>query len=303
MAELPHMPLATDAYLADTTHLTTQEHGAYLLLLITAWRVRGRPCLPDDDKLLARYAKLDPRTWKTLKPTIMGFWQLGDDGFWTQKKQQEVREMTNKRVEVARNKAAKRWGAKALENNNTEDAGALLNECTADATKTKPTIVGKKEPNGSMSETVVSDVPVPSRKRKPYPPEFEQSWRAYPTDQLMSKAKGFAAWAKLDVEDHGRVFASIPAFVAYCRKHPDYRPVHMVRYITDRRFDGFMADAGEPATGPDWPKRLAYARANRRWSSSEWGPLPGMTGCAVPDELIQPGDGDGWSEWTRGAAA
>jgi hypothetical protein len=38
MAEFPALPLWTDAYLGDTRHLSQSEHGAYLLLLITAWR-------------------------------------------------------------------------------------------------------------------------------------------------------------------------------------------------------------------------------------------------------------------------
>ena len=41
MAEAPIMPFATDAYIGDTTHLTTIEHGAYLLLLFAMWRTAG----------------------------------------------------------------------------------------------------------------------------------------------------------------------------------------------------------------------------------------------------------------------
>ena len=63
MAEFPALPLWTDAYLADTTHLSTIEHGAYLLLLMTAWRTK-ECCLPDDDKLLSRYARLTAAQWR-----------------------------------------------------------------------------------------------------------------------------------------------------------------------------------------------------------------------------------------------
>ena len=57
MAEFPALALWTDAYLADTRHLSTLEHGAYLLLMMEAWR-RPHCDLPDDDRVLARLAGL-----------------------------------------------------------------------------------------------------------------------------------------------------------------------------------------------------------------------------------------------------
>lgn len=78
VAEFPKFPLWTDAYLADTTHLTTIEHGAYLLLLITMWRTNAK-CLPNDDKLLARYAKLTGGQWARIKSVIMPFFHVVGD--------------------------------------------------------------------------------------------------------------------------------------------------------------------------------------------------------------------------------
>lgn len=84
MAEFPALPLFTDAYLGDTTHLTTIEHGAYLLLLMVAWR--SRDCaLPDDDRLLARYAKCTGSQWRRLRPIIEPFF-VSESGQWKQRR-------------------------------------------------------------------------------------------------------------------------------------------------------------------------------------------------------------------------
>lgn len=83
MAEFPAMPLFTDAYMADTRHLTAAQHGAYLLLLMTAWRMPDCK-LPNDDVFLSRCAAMNLRTWKANKDVVMAFWKLDDEQKFTQ---------------------------------------------------------------------------------------------------------------------------------------------------------------------------------------------------------------------------
>lgn len=68
------MPLYIGDYLADTGHLSTTQHGAYLLLMMHYWRKQG---LPDDDKQLAAIAKLPLRIWLDMKETIQAFFVNG----------------------------------------------------------------------------------------------------------------------------------------------------------------------------------------------------------------------------------
>ncbi len=84
-----------------------------------------------------------------------------------------------------------------------------------------------------------SEVGTKRAARAAYPESFEQFWKAYPTDRLMSKSKAAAIWAKLDAEDRERAQASVPEFRAFCAKDKTYRVIHAVRYLSERRFDGF----------------------------------------------------------------
>lgn len=154
----------------------------------------------------------------------------------------------------------------------------------------------------SLSETSSDEKPKARRKRV-YPPDFEAVWLEYPTDPNMSKAEALDAYAKLDAADKDALAASIRPFRDYCRAHPDYRPIHLCRFIVKRRFDGFQPQkpASPVAAESRWSTRLNIARAQQTWSSSEWGPRPGENGCLVPSHLIQPGDGQGWREWSSAA--
>ena len=69
MAEFPILPLKIDALLSDTTHMTTEEFGAYCRLLFVMWRQRGR--LIDDDRELANIAGVSLYRWRKLREKVM----------------------------------------------------------------------------------------------------------------------------------------------------------------------------------------------------------------------------------------
>jgi uncharacterized protein YdaU (DUF1376 family) len=70
----PWMPLYVGDYLGDTGHLTTTQHGAYLLLMMHYWR-KGE--LPDGDRQLCKIAKLPLKTWCEYRATLQDFFYEG----------------------------------------------------------------------------------------------------------------------------------------------------------------------------------------------------------------------------------
>lgn len=130
------MPLWIGAYLADTQHLSRDEHGAYLLLLMAYWRNDGP--LPDDDKRLSAIAKASHKEWKELRPTIAEFFVVSD-GRWTQKRVEaelaQSKDRKNKAVSKAQAAAGARWSQ--AKNNTSSNAPsnapsipqALLKQC------------------------------------------------------------------------------------------------------------------------------------------------------------------------------
>ena len=69
MAALPYMQLYVADYLADTMHLTTEEHGAYLLLIFNYWQT-GKP-IPTNR--LARITRLSNERWTDVERSLAEF--------------------------------------------------------------------------------------------------------------------------------------------------------------------------------------------------------------------------------------
>ncbi len=74
MAALPYMQLYIADYLADTMHLSTEEHGAYLLLMFNYWQT-GKP-IPKNR--LAKIARVPNDRWLSIEQTLSEFFE--DDG-------------------------------------------------------------------------------------------------------------------------------------------------------------------------------------------------------------------------------
>ena len=134
MAEFPALPLFTDAYMADTRHLSAAQHGAYILLLMTAWRMPDCT-LPDDDIFLSRCASMDLRTWKKNKTAVMAFWKKDEAQRYYQPRLLDER----KYVAHKRSKNSKAAKTRWLKNKETGKANAMPNECQNDAPTPTPT--------------------------------------------------------------------------------------------------------------------------------------------------------------------
>ncbi len=103
------MPLYVADYLGDTQHLTTLEHGVYLLLLMHYWRVGA---LPVEDRKLATICRLSMHQWRSVRPTIAAFFRSD----WTHDRL-EIERKAYENAKAANAKNGKRGGeAKALKN-------------------------------------------------------------------------------------------------------------------------------------------------------------------------------------------
>lgn len=103
------MPLFIGDYLADTSRLSTEQHGAYLLLIMDYWR-NGPP--PDDAQVLAQITRMSPDAWSIAQAFIKHFFSI-ENGVWKHKRIDEelvaAKENKTKAQAKARAAAEARW--------------------------------------------------------------------------------------------------------------------------------------------------------------------------------------------------
>lgn len=101
-----YMPLVIGDYLKDTSRLSCEEHGAYLLLLMDYW-VNGP--LPNNDKNLATICKISALRWRVIRKSIQRYFTV-KDGYWRNKRADEELQRANEKSGKARDAANSRWG-------------------------------------------------------------------------------------------------------------------------------------------------------------------------------------------------
>lgn len=73
------MPVNVGDYLKRTMHLSTVQHGAYLLLMLHHWST-AEP-LPPDAESLANIARMSPRDWARHSPVLARMFTVTDNGW------------------------------------------------------------------------------------------------------------------------------------------------------------------------------------------------------------------------------
>lgn len=102
-------------------HLTRDQHGAYLLLLMAYW-MRGGP-LPENDNELAAIVRASKSEWARLKIVLAPFFEVADEK-WVQKRAEE--ELTRARgIVEAKSRAGKGGAAKRWQKDDTANGNSI----------------------------------------------------------------------------------------------------------------------------------------------------------------------------------
>lgn len=182
------MPLYIGDYLADTMHLTTEQHGAYILLIMAYWK-NGGP-LPGTQSALASICRLSGDAWSNAQAMLVNFFRIDPaTGEWVHDRiDKELADATgNKERRVSKAKAAAeaRWN-KDASSNATSMPQAMHGECPSPSPIKEPPI----SPNGG--ETVVFD-----GEQFQVPSEIVGRWvKAYPRIDVDAEIKAAGAWAE-----------------------------------------------------------------------------------------------------------
>lgn len=181
------MPLFIGDYLADTQHLTTEQHGAYVLLLMHEWTTGP---LQDDDGTLMRITRLMPDAWSIARGVLRKFFTVSTDGKLFQPRLERERAKSLEKKAGAQAKAEKaanaRWKRDAR-----SITQAVLEEC--------PLPLPLQITNTRASDDALSEKSKEVDLRNIPEQEVLSIWKMYPKPRG-SKAAGVSA-IKLALKD------------------------------------------------------------------------------------------------------
>jgi uncharacterized protein YdaU (DUF1376 family) len=157
------MPLHIGRYMAATGHLSNEEHGMYLLLLMHAWSNDG--VIPGESERIRRICRADPKDWARSSAVILEFLTQQPDGTYRQKRLDvelaKASEVKSTKSEAGKKGAEIRWQKEGRANG-------------------KPIA----EP---MAEGMANEWPIPIPEPKPLPPNHHPTVeKAPPNAQTMA---------------------------------------------------------------------------------------------------------------------
>jgi uncharacterized protein YdaU (DUF1376 family) len=141
VTSLPYMQLYVSDYLADTAHLTAQQHGAYMLLLMNYWQ-RGK-ALDNSNERLSHVARLSLEEWADAKPTLEEFF-IVEGNLWTHARVEDDLEKIREKSAKASFAGTRSVVARGL-NKRSTNAEQALNHKEEDKEEEEDKDINKKE--------------------------------------------------------------------------------------------------------------------------------------------------------------
>lgn len=196
------MPLYVGDYLRDTTRLTTEQHGAYLLLIVDYWTNAG---LPDDDRVLAQITRLDLKRWKAVRPILSAYFEI-EGGAWVHKRIES--ELQKRRAFAEKQQANGKLGGRPKK--------------TQSESQNKPNGFADRKPQESLSQSHTPLVSSNEETNGAEPDSDKVFWDTAKSYLGKGNASLIGKWVK----DHGKVETARAITAAQIE-----RPADRVEYI------------------------------------------------------------------------
>lgn len=151
MSTRPFMQLYVSDFIGDTLHLSAEEIGSYLLILMAMWNAGGT--LPSDDAKLARISRMSVKKWRQIAPNILPFFEVVGAEMTNHRLVEEIQK-SDRKSEFRASAGSKGGRAKSLKNKEPDLANAV------DGLKHLPDTIKKEKGDSSLrslSRPVASD--------------------------------------------------------------------------------------------------------------------------------------------------
>lgn len=263
------MQLYVGDYLKDTRHLTAEQHGAYLLLLMAMWTAGGE--LPNDPKKLARMAACSPSRWAKIGDDVLEFFTPDGDVIRNDRITKELKKASEKSIKRAVS-GSKGGQAKALKAKGTDLANATV--LLEHSSEPEPEEDTPLPPKGATRRKPETSLPVDCPKADLVAEMQAEAREVGANVDLAFEARQFRDWW---MAKDGRQRDWDACWRTWARRSIAKAPRTAIASLAQR------------TAAPDddrWRAKLREFQRNRFWPSDDIGPSPGRPGCRVPPHLL-----------------